>query len=194
MTLDEEKAHLRGQGRLIRQEAAGRRAPALAERAKENFIKAMPEMKFASPAVVAGYWPLPGELDIRPLLEDLHARGFAVALPAVVERGSHLVFRRWRPGLELEEGPHGTSHPGPAEKEVRPGVVLTPLIAYDLSGHRLGQGGGYYDRTLEALRAGGEVLAVGFAFAAQRVDAVPHNAYDQPLDWIVTEETAHGIE
>ena len=72
-----------------------------------------------------------------------------------------------------------------------PSVLIVPLLAFDRSGHRLGYGGGYYDRTLAALRAsGGPVNAVGYGFAAQEVAAVPHDASDQRLDWIVTEREA----
>ena len=89
----------------------------------------------------------------------------------------------------LEPGPIGTSHPTAARPEVTPAVVLAPLLAFDTAGYRLGYGGGYYDRTLAKLRAGGHrVLAVGIAYSFQQVEAVPHGADDQRLDWIVTEE------
>jgi len=193
VTVDEEKKRMRDHGRLIRQEAAGRNTKVFADRAKKNFLNGLSDMNILANSVFAGYWPLPGEVDIRPLLEGLDAQGHVLALPVVVEEGHRLAFRRWRPGLKLEGGLHGTLHPGSGEEEVRPDVVFIPLISFDLSGYRLGQGGGYYDRTLESLRAGGDLLAVGFAWEAQRVDAVPRNAYDQRLDWIITEENAHGI-
>ena len=70
---------------------------------------------------------------------------------------------------------------------LRPSLLLVPLLAFDRSGHRLGYGAGYYDRTLDGLRAGGAVLAVGVAFAAQEMPAVPVDGHDERLDWIVTE-------
>ncbi len=73
-------------------------------------------------------------------------------------------------------------------------MLLVPMLAYDLEGGRLGYGGGYYDRTLEALRAAGPVIAVGIAFAAQRMDNLPRETHDQPLDWIVTESEVWEIE
>ncbi len=72
-------------------------------------------------------------------------------------------------------------------------AVLVPLLAFDKRGYRLGWGGGYYDRTLELLRKTGSVTAIGVAYAAQEVDAVPFDTYDQPVDWIITEQQALKI-
>jgi 5-formyltetrahydrofolate cyclo-ligase len=74
-----------------------------------------------------------------------------------------------------------------------PQILIVPLLAFDGAGRRLGFGAGYYDRTLLKLRASGPTLALGFAFAAQRVAEVPAGASDQRLDWIVTEEGAEAI-
>jgi 5-formyltetrahydrofolate cyclo-ligase len=71
---------------------------------------------------------------------------------------------------------------------LEPEVMIVPLLAWDRRGYRLGYGGGFYDRTLEGLRARGPVMAVGFAFAAQEVDAVPVDEFDQRLDAVVTEK------
>lgn len=140
-------------------------------------------------AVVAGYWPMGDEMDVRPLLAGLADLGFTAALPVVVARNAPLIFRRWSSEVALEPGPHGTRHPSAMEPELRPGLVLVPLLAFDRAGGRLGYGGGYYDRTLAALRAdGGGVWAVGAAFAAQECEAVPLDPHDQRLDWVITEQ------
>jgi len=73
---------------------------------------------------------------------------------------------------------------------VTPDILVVPLLAFTRAGGRLGYGGGYYDRTLEALRNGGKPLVVGYAFGAQEVDALPLSPLDQPLDWVVTERGA----
>lgn len=138
-------------------------------------------------AVVAGYWPMGDEIDPRPLMAALAGQGHPLALPVVTARGQKLDFRAWRPGDLLEPGPHGTLHPEAAAPVLVPDVVLVPLLAFDSRFFRLGYGGGYYDRTLEHLRAGSHVKAIGLAFAAQRVDDVPRGAHDQPLDAILTE-------
>jgi 5-formyltetrahydrofolate cyclo-ligase len=136
--------------------------------------------------VVAGYWPLEGEMDSRPLMEALAARGHRLALPVVTKAGGALEFRPWAPGEALEPGPHGTLHPV-ARPPLVPQALLVPLLAFDRRGFRLGYGGGYYDRTLGDLRRGDGIVTVGLAFAAQEVECVPTDAWDIPLDLIATE-------
>lgn len=137
--------------------------------------------------VVSGYMPIGSELDCRLLLQQLAAANVPLCLPVVAERGAPLVFRRWAPGDRLASGVWGIAEPPADAPEVTPDVLLVPMLAYDRSGNRLGYGGGYYDRTLRALRAAGEVVAIGLAFAGQLRDKLPVTDSDQPLDWIVTE-------
>lgn len=136
--------------------------------------------------IIAGYWPLGDELDCRPALEALASAGAQVALPVVAGQGQVLLFRSWRPGDILDEGPFGTMHPGTRAGVVCPQVLLVPLIAFDLQGNRLGYGAGYYDRTISSLRANGGVSAIGLAYDCQRVDTVPADTHDQPLDAVLT--------
>jgi len=142
---------------------------------------------------VAGYWPMSDEINVRPLMETLHQRNLEIALPVVLGAEQPLVFRRWVPGLSLEEGSFSTRHPAADQPDVTPGMLLVPLLAFDENGMRLGWGGGFYDRTLEALRAEAPVLAAGVAYHGQRVDHVPHSSTDQPLDWIVTDRQAQEV-
>lgn len=139
-------------------------------------------------AVVAGYWPLADEADVRPLLERLRTGGAVCTLPVVTGAGEPLVFREWIPGTALDRGALGTRHPPEQMAERIPDLVLVPLLAFDRRGWRLGQGGGYYDRTLGGLRRRGSVRVVGIAFSCQEVEAVPHGAQDERLDWVVTEK------
>lgn len=175
----------KAQTRRRRLSAAGTTAGAMAVR---HFRAAIP---LPAGAAVAGYWPLPDEFDCRPLLSALHADGHPCALPVVTGRGQPLTFRAWTPETELQPGAFGVSVPADDAPTVAPDVVIAPLLAFDDEGFRLGYGGGYYDRTLAALRSGGgKVLAVGLAFAGQRVAAVPHGPGDEPLDWVVSEAGA----
>ena len=80
----------------------------------------------------------------------------------------------------------GIREPGSQARVLEPDVLLVPLLAFDRSGHRLGYGGGYYDRTLRDLRRRRPIVAVGLAFGCQEVDAVPHLDYDERLDWVLT--------
>jgi len=144
----------------------------------------------APPGVVAGYLAVGSELDAGPLMSALEKQGWSLALPVVIAPDTPLLFRRWQKGDAMGEGSFGIAHPGEGAAEVRPDVVLAPLLAFDDDGYRLGQGGGFYDRTLAMWRAEGHsIITFGLAFASQRIDAVPRDQYDQRLDGIVTE---HG--
>lgn len=138
-------------------------------------------------AVVAGFWPLPGEIDPRPLMLALAGRGHALALPVTGGRGTPLSFRLFRFGDPLVAGPFGTREPPAEAPRLEPDWLLVPLLAFDRAGNRLGQGAGYYDATLAALRVRRRVFALGIAFALQEVERVPRDDHDQRLDAIATE-------
>ncbi len=144
--------------------------------------------KFAHPdEVIAGYWPIRDELDPRPAMLAFAQRGHRLALPTSIARGEPLVFRAWSPGEPLAPDIMGIQAPLSSAPEVLPGLVLVPMLAFDISCRRLGYGAGFYDRTLAMLRAGAGTLAVGLAFDAQEVERVPVGEGDQPLDQVVTE-------
>ena len=140
--------------------------------------------------VVSAFWPMPGELDLRPLLDALHARGCVCALPVVVGRNAPLLFRSWEPGVPLVTSRFGIAEPGPERAELRPRHALVPLLAFDHDGYRLGYGGGFYDRTIAGWRAdgAGTLLAIGVGLEAQRRPSLPREPFDERLDWLVTEE------
>ncbi|MGE0183786.1 MAG: 5-formyltetrahydrofolate cyclo-ligase [Parvularculaceae bacterium] len=141
-------------------------------------------------AVVSLYHPLRDELDTKPLATELLARGFPIALPVTPRKRGVLTFRAFREGDPLLPDRNGIMTPTEAAPELRPMIVVTPLLAFTRDGARLGYGGGYYDRTLASLKSKNDILAVGFAFAAQEVDKLPMSDTDQYLDWIVTEREA----
>jgi 5-formyltetrahydrofolate cyclo-ligase len=174
-------ADLKAEARKV---ALARRAgadPALGARLVEIVLRDFPP---PAGAVVAGFWPMGPEIDIRPLLVALHERGHPIALPVTPKRGNPLHFRRWRPGDTLARGPMGTSQPGPEAEALTPAFLLTPLLAFDRAGRRLGYGGGYYDRTLAALPG---ATALGCAYACQELDEVPAGPEDARLAAIATE-------
>jgi 5-formyltetrahydrofolate cyclo-ligase len=148
------------------------------------------ERPFAAPAIVSAFWPIKDELDIRPLLIELHNEGCELALPVVVGKGQPLAFRAWRPGDALEAGVFGTLQPSAKRDEVEPEALIVPLLACDEEGWRLGYGGGFYDRTLARLRERQTVIAVGVGFDQQMVPEVPHGPEDQRLDWLLTDKRA----
>lgn len=181
----------RASAKVLRAEAAaaaGAEASEAVSRRVAGLLAGMPR-----PAVVAGYWPIGSELDVRPVLPRLDLDGFTCALPVVAGRGEPLLFRRWTPQVPMERTGLGILAPAAGEPEVEPDALLVPLLAFDRAGFRLGYGAGFYDRTLERLRRIKPVTAIGIGFAAQEVETVPRDRYDEPLDWIVTETSALRI-
>lgn len=133
--------------------------------------------------VLAGYMPMRTEIDCLPAMA---AHQGSVAVPVIMAAGQPLQFRQWTARARMVPGAFGALIPETGYWLV-PEVLIVPLLAFDRRGYRLGYGGGFYDRTLEGLRARGPVTAIGFAFAAQEVETVPIEPTDQPLDMIVTE-------
>ncbi|MFC3695090.1 5-formyltetrahydrofolate cyclo-ligase [Chenggangzhangella methanolivorans] len=144
------------------------------------------------PACVSLFFPVKGEIDMLPLARKLSAAGVPLCLPVIVAKGEPLVFRRWRPGDVLEDRPFGLKEPPDSAAEVEPDLLFAPLSAFDRQGGRIGYGGGFYDRTLEKLRAKGAALAIGVAFAAQEVEDVPVAEHDQRIDFVLTENGILG--
>ena len=140
--------------------------------------------------IVSGYSPIRGEFDPVPLMRKLAERGAQLALPAVMARGKSLAFRAWSPSDRLMLGPLGILEPSPAATELIPDIMLVPLAAFDRLGHRIGYGAGHYDFTLAHLRKVKPITAIGLAFAAQEIEAVPALSHDVALDYVLTETEA----
>jgi 5-formyltetrahydrofolate cyclo-ligase len=141
----------------------------------------------AAGTVVAGYAPIRSEFDPMPLLRKLADDGARLALPVIGERECPLQFRSFAIGEALERGLFGIAQPAPTSAELVPDVLLVPLVAFDRSGHRIGYGAGYYDRTMEGLRGLKRTIAVGLAFAVQEIGAVPALPHDARLNYVLTE-------
>ena len=137
--------------------------------------------------IVSGFMPLKSEINPLPLMRKLAGQGARLALPVVAGRGKPLIMREWVFGEPLVAGVWGIREPKPEAAVVDPDILLVPLLAFDRAGHRIGYGAGYYDLTLTQLRARNPVIAVGLAFAAQEVAAVPATPRDARLDLVLTE-------
>ncbi len=178
MTMTERKAE-------ARKAAFARRAkadPASADAANRFLLQAV---RGTAGRNVSAYWPMRTEIDPRPTMMAL-AETHRLCLPVVSGQATPLTFRRWTPGDALEDGGFGTGIPSDLV-EIVPDILIVPLAAFNDAGYRLGYGGGFYDRTLEGLRALAPVTAIGFAYDIQRTEDLPHEATDQPLDMIATE-------
>lgn len=139
--------------------------------------------------VIAGYMPIRTEISPLPVMAAMTAHG-PVAVPVIEAAGQPLKFALWDPGVTMVDGAFGAQIPQNREF-VEPELLIVPLVAFDLKGGRLGYGGGFYDRSLEGLRAKRPTLAIGYAYADQKADDLPLEPTDQPLDAIVTEQGVH---
>ncbi len=137
--------------------------------------------------IVAGYWPIRSEIDPSSLMRKLAAQGAVLALPAIVGPDRPLQFRAFSFDDALERAALGIFEPSPEAAVLSPEILLVPLAAFDRSGHRIGYGAGHYDRTLAHLRGIKRVTAIGLAFAAQEIPAVPALSHDAVLDYVLTE-------
>jgi 5-formyltetrahydrofolate cyclo-ligase len=160
-----------------------RETPAAAALAATLF----PAERLAGLTVAAGYRAKGDEIDPRPLMNRLAQAGVRLALPVAFARDAPLEFRAYEPGDRLEPDACNIAAPTAEAPAVRPDLVIAPLLAFDRTGGRMGQGGGHYDRTLQALRTGGPVFVLGLAYAGQEVAEIPAEPHDQRLDAILTE-------
>ncbi len=184
MCLEKQKAILR----VAAQEKRCRTAQEISEKSAAQIADHLVS-RFGSQSgcVVSGYIAIGSEIDVLPALCELEACNLRAVLPVVVGEGRPLIFRRWEQDLKLEPGPLRTRHPSASSLEMKPDLLIIPLLAFDAEGFRIGWGGGFYDRTLSKLRAEKSVTAVGAAFSSQQVDKVPREDHDVRLDWVVTE-------
>ncbi|NNC37334.1 MAG: 5-formyltetrahydrofolate cyclo-ligase [Acidimicrobiales bacterium] len=176
-----EKTKARNAAKMSRRQAAIDTPAAAIE-----LIQYWPEIGRKS-GIVAIYLPIQSELNPGPLSGALVDAGYQLALPCIKRAAHPLEFRLYRPGDKLRGGPYNTREPVKTAYIVDPDIVLLPMLAFSTSGYRLGYGGGFYDRTLQSLRAQKEIFACGLAYAAQEVPLVPTDEYDQKLDGVLTE-------
>lgn len=134
--------------------------------------------------IVASYMPLGSEADPAPLADAARAAGCTLALPHVTTRAAPLRFLHWDAAQPLEPGVFGLRQPATDAPEVRPDIILTPLLGFDAAGNRLGQGAGHYDR---AFAAHPHAWRVGIAWSVQQLDALTPDPWDMPLHAIATE-------
>ena len=150
-------------------------------------------LPFDPGAVIAGYLPIRSELDIRPLMMALAARGARLCVPAMLDK-TDIEFRALVRGAPLVANGFGTVAPGPEAEVLVPDIILMPLAAFDSHGTRIGYGAGYYDRAISKLRAEGRnPRLVAMAFDCQEVEHAPSEAHDIPLPAVWTEAGLRGL-
>ncbi|MCZ2203706.1 5-formyltetrahydrofolate cyclo-ligase [Bartonella sp. A05] len=141
-----------------------------------------------SKTILSGYWPIRSEIDPRPVFHFVSSRGGCLALPAVLDRTT-MVFRKFSEGMSLEPMRFGTVGPGADSAIVSPTIIIVPLSVFDRQCHRLGYGGGYYDRAVEKLQKNkSSIHLFGLGFSCQEVESIPYAEHDLVLRGIFTEK------
>ncbi|MDO1559557.1 5-formyltetrahydrofolate cyclo-ligase [Brevundimonas sp. 2R-24] len=180
------KAELRAEMRRVRKALKAAR-PDAAERAAGHAGELIAGL--GEGGVVAVYHAIGSELSCEPLVRALSKAGVALAAPRADAVGEAMAFLRWAEGEPLEPDQAGCPAPLDLAEAVVPDLIVTPLLGFDGRGFRLGQGGGYYDRTFAALRAEGRPFrAIGLAYAGQRVERLEAEGHDERLDAVLTED------
>ena len=181
----------------IRQQIRLRRKSLTHEQQTQAAQQAAARMMGFAPIVeaqtVAAFLSFDGELDTRPLIEGLWRAGKKVYLPVLHPfSAGNLLFLRYFPDSDLVLNHFKIHEPALDVRHVLPlnklDVLITPLVAFDTTGQRLGMGGGFYDRTLQNWRAHG-LFPVGYAHNCQQVDALPVEEWDIPLPAVITPTT-----
>ena len=134
--------------------------------------------------IIGGYYPVNFEVDDLMLLKKFEKDKFDISLP-VIKKKFQMNFYKWSFSDLLKVNKYGIPEPE-IKKIVIPDVLLIPLVAFDKNLNRLGYGGGYYDRLIKKLSKKKKIIKIGLAFSFQKINKVPTNAYDQKLDYIVT--------
>jgi 5-formyltetrahydrofolate cyclo-ligase len=180
---DQTKAALRAAALALRDAlpAAERQAAAATIAARGLPVEVTPG------AIVSGFMPMKTEINPLQLLRKLADAGAQLAMPCIAGRSKPLIMRAWQFGAPLKSGQWGIREPMPDAAEVAPDILIVPLACFDRAGHRIGYGAGYYDMTINALRAKKKVIAIGIGFAVQEIPRVPATERDARLDLVLTE-------
>ncbi|MBT8436823.1 MAG: 5-formyltetrahydrofolate cyclo-ligase, partial [Gammaproteobacteria bacterium] len=155
-----------------------------AGRLTRDVIAEIEQWVVAGPGLrISVYWPWRGELDLREEMRSWHVAGARVALPVVVDKHGPMVFREWHPNCEMERG--ALNIPVPAKAvEITPNVIIAPLVGFDRHCYRLGYGGGFFDRTLAALRP--RPFLIGVGHPVLQIPTIYPQPHDVPMDVIIT--------
>ena len=193
LNIDQQKQQLRQQAKQARYQGL-QSCPQSGQLICENLLATG---IFRQPTKVSGFWPLADEIDTLPTLHTLHQQGHMMLLPIMQGATKPLLFGQWQPQDTLVKAAFDTQEPSPNAHQDIPLIMLTPLLAFDRRGFRLGYGGGFYDRTIAMLRSmqatssqtnHAPLRTIGLALSTQEVEQVITDTFDLALDIIVTEK------
>ncbi|MDT8310275.1 MAG: 5-formyltetrahydrofolate cyclo-ligase [Methylophaga sp.] len=141
------------------------------------------------PGIISFYMPIRGELDCQPLIEKLLKNGWQAALPKIIAKDTALQFRQWTPETQMQPGIWQIPVPQNTPQLI-PNVLLIPLVGFDRQLHRLGNGGGFYDRSLDGITP--KPLAIGVGLASLQLDNIQPQPHDIAMDFVVTEQAIYS--
>ncbi len=177
------KQNIRKQYIALRNAISDERRKIAAQKAARNFIN---NFTLKNEDIIAAYYPIGSELDIRPLIKILRKKNLRLCLPTVVKKDNALIFRHWKEGAKLTKDLYNIPTPDENSEQLEPNIIITPLIAFDKNGNRLGYGKGYYDRTIANMQK--RALIIGYAYAMQEVENIKYQQHDKGLDYLVSEK------
>ena len=170
---------------------ASRQAITSAERiaAEQQIYQRLLSLLAPMPAsIISFYMPIKGELNCQPLIEELLNRGWRAVLPKIIDKDSALQFRQWSPDSQMQ--PEIWQIPVPQNTaELVPDVLLIPLVGFDQQRHRLGNGGGFYDRSLAGISP--TPLAIGVGLELMKLEDIQPQPHDIAMDFVVTEQAVY---
>ena len=146
------------------------------------------------PCVVGSYLPFRNEFSTNLLNDGFAKLDFKLSLPCINKKDSSMIFRSYKSNKDLVSNSYGIMEPPQNSEEVVPSIIIVPLVAFSLTGYRLGYGGGYYDRYIEKNLENKDFVTIGLGFSFQEYDNLPHEKHDQKLNWILTEKYLYKVE
>ena len=146
------------------------------------------------PCVVGSYLPFRNEFPTQLLNDEFNKLNFNLSLPCINKNDSSMTFRNYTSDSGLAPNSYGILEPSQNAEEVVPSIIIVPLVAFSLTGYRLGYGGGYYDRYIEKNLDNQNLIKIGLGFSFQKYDKLPNENHDQKLDWILTENYLYKVK
>jgi 5-formyltetrahydrofolate cyclo-ligase len=142
---------------------------------------------------IGSYFPFRNEISTKLIHELLFSLGFEISLPCINDKNQNLIFRNWKVSDDLVKNKYGIFQPQEDAIEDHPEMIIVPLVGFSMLGYRLGYGGGYYDRFIDAKNKADKIITVGFGYTFQEVDDLPIEPHDQKLNWILTEKYLYKV-
>lgn len=157
--------------------------------------KNLSDLKFFNDAkIIASFLSINSEISTKHLNKYIKDKKKIICLPVIKESYQYLIFHEYNLNNKLKIGKFGIKEPQNIENQYLPNIIFTPCLAFDEFGHRLGYGGGFYDKTFSYYKKiKHNFISIVFAYEGQKIDNVIHNKFDQKIDYILTEKELYKV-